>query len=186
MPHPNESDVDLVHDLRWFILPTQLKQLLPDMTSVTMNDCLRDAAKQLVNHDSSKVLRNTIESLLDDMTTKRVHAQSESVPTNCISNAYNLIRGSMFEAALNQKVTKAIDHQWICLLGDSIDDFVFLIDRPCLQLLLEKDRRLLVVATDNLVNDVLPVTRDILLQKATIVQWLGGRKVSLLRGIGQL
>ena len=65
-----------------------------------------------------------------------------------------------FEAALNQKVAKTVDHQWVGLSNDGLDDIELLLDCAYLQFLLQKDRSLLIVVANNLVHDVTPITVD--------------------------
>ena len=67
----------------------------------------------------------------------------------------------MLKAALNQEVAKTVNHQGVGLSDDSLDYFVFLFRSADFQLLLEEDGGLLVVVTDNLVDDILPVAVDI-------------------------
>jgi len=73
VPHSAKGLVDILHDLRWRLSPAKLKQLLPDMASVTMDYGLWNTTKKLVNHDSLVLLRNRIESLLDDVAAESIH-----------------------------------------------------------------------------------------------------------------
>lgn len=73
MPHPTESFIDKLHDLGRTLSPPQFKQLLPDVTGISMNDCLRDAAKQFVDHNGLVILGDRVKCLLNNVTTKGVH-----------------------------------------------------------------------------------------------------------------
>ena len=64
------------------------------------------------------------------------------------------------EAALDQKIAKTIDHQWVGLSNDGLDDIELLLGCAYLQFLLQKDRSLLIVVANNLVHDVTPITVD--------------------------
>ncbi len=41
MPHASKGFVDVLHDLRWRVAPSQFEKLLPDVTSVAVNHRLR-------------------------------------------------------------------------------------------------------------------------------------------------
>src|SRR5690242_12678749 len=73
MPHTTKSFIDILHDLWWRLSPAKFEKLLPDMTSVTMNDSLRDTTKEFVNHDGLIVLWDRVKSLLNDVAAKCVH-----------------------------------------------------------------------------------------------------------------
>lgn len=51
MPHAGQRIVDELHDLRRRVVPTKLKQLLPDMAGIAVNDRLWNAAQKLMDHD---------------------------------------------------------------------------------------------------------------------------------------
>lgn len=127
MPHASESFVDMPHDLRRRIAPAELEELLPNVACIAVHDRFRDPTEQLMNHDSLVFLRNTVECLLDNMATKRIHAELERVATDGIGNRNHLIVSSMLKTSLNQEVAEAIDHEWKCLSNDGFDNFVFLI-----------------------------------------------------------
>lgn len=110
MPHTFQRFVDILHDLWWRVAPTKLEQLLPDMASVAMDDRLRNATEQFVNHDGFVVLGNNVERFLNYVATKCIHTQAQSVATDGIRYSYYLLRGTVFEAALYKKVAKAIYH----------------------------------------------------------------------------
>lgn len=81
----------------------------------------------------------------------------------------------MLEASLDEKVAKAIDHEWIGLGNNRFNDVEFLLWRSNLELLLKEDRCLLVVVADNLVNDILPVAVDAAVKETAVVQGFSGR-----------
>ena len=87
----------------------------------------------------------------------------------------------MLKATLDKKVAKPVDHQGISLGDDSFYDFVLLLDGTHFELLLQEDRSLLIVVTDNLVNDVLPVASHASVEEATIIEGLHGRDIGLSR-----
>lgn len=179
MPHTTKGIVDKLHDLGWGLSPPQLEQLLPDMTGVSVNDRLRDATEQLVDHDGLVVLWDRIERLLNDVATEGIHRQVEGVATDGFGNLDDLLWSAVLEAALNEKVAKTIDHERIGLGNDRLDNIVLLLRGADLELLLKEDGRLLVVVADDLVNNVLPVTVDIAVKEAPVVQRLGGWQIRL-------
>jgi hypothetical protein len=125
-----------------------------------MYDGLRDAAKKLTHHDGLELFRYTIEGFLDYMASESVHAQCHSIATNRICNALDLLRGSVFETPLNEKVAETVDHQLISLSNNSINNRMFLLCSADFEFLLQKDRCLLIVIADNLVNNILPIAVD--------------------------
>lgn len=122
-----------------------------------MNNGLRDAAEKLVNHDSLVILGHRVESLLDNMAAERVHGKAKCVATNCFRNLDDLLRGAVLETTLDEKVTEAIDHQWMGLKNDSVHNLILLVGCADLELLLEKDGGLLVIIAYYLVDNVLPI-----------------------------
>ena len=151
-----------------------------------------------MNHGGFVLFGDSIESFLDDMATESIHAQGKNIATNstgncndlsrvsqnswytrCVINGTYLFRSTVLEAALNKKVAEAIDHKRICLSNDRLNDFEFLFHSANLELLLKKDRRLLIIVADNFVNDVLPVASDIAIKQTTVVQWLHRGDVGL-------
>lgn len=88
----------------------------------------------------------------------------------------------MLEAALDQEVSKAVDHEGVCLSNNGLDDLVFLLRSSDLELLLEENGSLLVVVADDLVDNVLPVAIDVAIQETTIVEGLGGGQIRLSFG----
>ena len=182
MPHATQSLVDIFHDEGRSSTPAKLKQLLPDMARVAVDDRLRNAAQKLVNHDGLVLLGYAVKRLLDDMAAKSVHAEVQSVATDSLCNRYHLFRGSMLEAALDEEVTETVDHQWISLVDDGLNDFELLLRCAEFQLLLKEDGSLLVVAAHNLVDDVAPVAAHVTIEQAAVVEWLNGAHVVLALG----
>ncbi len=164
MPHTAKSLVDLEHDLRWLPAPAQLKEFLPDMTSIAMDDCFWDTTKEFTNHVSFMGFRNRIKRLLDNMTTESIHAEGNNIALNTIGDRNDLIRCAVLEAALHQEVAEAVDHEWIRLVDNCINDLKLLFYSANLELLLEKDRSLLIIAANNLIDNVLPVAGNRLVE----------------------
>lgn len=176
MPHATQGFVDILHDLRRRFGPSQLKQLLPDMASVAVNNCLGNPPQQLMDHDRLVVLGNRIECLLHHVATKRIHRQVECIAADGLGNLDDLLWSTVFKTALNQEVAKPVDHQRVGLRNNGLNNVVLLLGSSNLQLLLQEDGGLLVIVADNLVNDVLPVASDIAVKQAAIVQRLRGRR----------
>ena len=82
MPHATKGFVDILHNLWGRVAPTEFKQLLPDVASVTMDHSLRDTTEQLVDHNGLVFFRDTIKGLLNHMTAESIHAQVERVATD--------------------------------------------------------------------------------------------------------
>lgn len=185
VPHAPERIIDVLHNLRWRLCPTEFKELLPNVASVAVDHCLGDSTQKFMDHDCLVVLWDRVKGFLNDMAAKRVHRETQSVSTNSLSNLDDLFGSAVFKATLHQEVTEAIDHQRIGLGHDGLHDFVLLFRSTNLQLLLQKDGCLLVIVADDLVNDVLPVAVDIAVQQTAVVEWLRWWKVGLsLRGSG--
>lgn len=110
MPHAAKSLIDIAHDLGRGVTPAELKQLLPNVARIAVDDRLRDTAKQLVDHGSLVLFGNSIKRLLDNMAAKGIHAEIERITTDGLGNCDDLIVGSMLEAALNKEVAEAVDH----------------------------------------------------------------------------
>lgn len=183
MPHATKSLIDLEHDLRRFATPAELEQLLPDMTSIAVNDSIWDASKQLTDHVSFVVLRYGVEGLLDDMTTKGIHAQSDDVAVDGVRDSDDLVWSAVLEASLNQEVAETIDHERISLTDDGLDDLVLLLCSADLELLLQEDGCLLVIVADDLIDNVLPITRDSFVQKTPVIHRLKRCDVGLAAGV---
>jgi hypothetical protein len=177
VPHATQGLVDVLHDLRWRTAPAELEQLLPDMASIAVDDSFRDAAEKLVDHDGLVLLRHAVKRLLNDVASERVHAEVQSVTTNSLCNGHHLLRRAMLEAALDQEVTETVDHEWIGLVDDGLHDVKLLLWRAKFQLLLKEDGSLLVIAANNLVDDVAPVAAHVTIKQAAIVEWLDGAHV---------
>lgn len=160
MPHASKSLVDLGHDLRWLATPSKLEQFLPDMASISMDDSVRNPSEELSDHVSLVTLGNRVESFLNNMTAKGVHAQRDDVTMYGVCDGNDLIGRAMLEASLNEEVTKTVDHERVGLIDDSLDDVKLLFSCANLQLLLQKDGSLLIIVAHNLVDNILPVTRD--------------------------
>ena len=139
MPHATKRFVDLEHDLRWLAAPSELKQLLPDMTSITMDDGVRDPAKKFPNHVSFVAFWNRVEAFLDDVAAKRVHAKSNHIATNSVCDSNDLVWCAMLEATLYKEVAEAVDHQRVCLIDDRLNNFELLLSCANLELLLQED-----------------------------------------------
>lgn len=92
-----------------------------------------------MNHDCLPILWDAVKCLLDNMTTEGVHAQVESVVLDGHGDADHLRLGAVLEAALNQEVAEAVDHQWVGVSYDCVDDIELLSRRAKLKLLLKKD-----------------------------------------------
>lgn len=92
VPHAAKGLVDISHDLRWRVAPAELEKLLPHMASISVDDRLRNTSKKLVNHSGFVLLRDAVKSLLHDMATEWVHAQTERISTNCASDSDDLRR----------------------------------------------------------------------------------------------
>jgi len=177
VPHTTEGFVDVPHDLGRRVTPAQLKELLPDVAGIAVDDSLGDTSEELVDHRRLVFLGDTIEGLLNDVAAERVHTQGECITANRTSNCNHLLRCAVLKAALNQEVSEAVDHQRIGLRDDRLDDVILLLWRADLQLLLQEDRRLLIVVTDDLVDDILPVAAHVTVQQTTVVHRLDRRHV---------
>ena len=80
-----------------------------------------------MRHDGLVIVRHDIEGLLYDMTTKRIHAQTQRIAADGVADSEDLLWCSVIKAALYQEITKAIDHQRISLSDDCLDDVEFLL-----------------------------------------------------------
>lgn len=118
MPHASKCLIDLQHNLRWFARPSQFEKLLPDVTGISMNDSIWNASKKFLDHVCFVCLWDGVEGLLNDVTTKRIHAECDHIALNGISDGDNLLRSAVLEAALYKEVAKAIDHQGVCLVDN--------------------------------------------------------------------
>lgn len=183
VPHATQSLVDELHDKRRLSTPAELEQLLPDVACVAVDNGFRNATQELVNHDGLVLLGHAVKSLLDDMTAESVHAEVQSIAADSLSNCHNLLGRAMLEAALDEEIAESVDHQGIGLVDDGLHNVELLLGRAKLQLLLKKDGSLLVIAADNLVDDVAPVAARITVEQTAVVERLNGAHVVLtLRG----
>lgn len=183
MPHALQSLVDVSHDLWWRIAPAELEQLLPYVACIAMNNCLGDAAEQLMHHDCFVLLWHAVKRLLHNVAAECIHAEVEGIPANRLCDGHDLLWRAVLEATLNKEVSEAVDHQRVGLVDDGTHDLEFLVSRTYFELLLKEDRGLLVVVTHDLVNDVLPIATHVAIKKTAIVQWLSCSNVgrTLLR-----
>lgn len=110
MPHTAQSLIDVAHDLRWRVAPPELKELLPNVARVAVDDGLWNAAKKLVYHSRLVLFRDAVEGLLDDVAAECIHAQSKGIAADGLSDGDNLIVRAMLKAALYEEVAEAIDH----------------------------------------------------------------------------
>lgn len=149
------------------------------MTRISMYHSLGDPAEKLMHHGGLMLLWNTVKRLLDDVASERVHAQAQCAAFDCIGNGDNLLSRSMLEAALNEEIPKPIHHERIGLAGNRFDDLVFLFRCANLELLLQENGCLLVVTADNFVHNIFPITRNILVKKASVVERLEWRDIRL-------
>jgi hypothetical protein len=113
-----------------------------------------------VNHNRLIVLGNRIKCLLNDVTAECIHGKIQCVASDSFSYLDNLLWSTMLEAALDKEIAKAIDHQWIGLSDNGLNNIIFLLSRPNFELLLKEDRCLLVIIANNLIDNVLPVAVD--------------------------
>jgi len=178
MPHTTQSFVDILHDLRRRVTPAKLKQLLPDMASVSMDDSLGNTTKKLVNHDSLAIFWHNVKSFLYNMAAEGIHAELQGVASDGIGNGDNLLGCAMFEATLNEKVTKAVDHELVSLGDNGLNKLKLLLWRRHFQFLLQEDGCLLVVADNNLVDNVLPVAVHAAVEEAAVIERFHGRDIA--------
>lgn len=179
VPHSTQSLVDVLHDLRWRATPAKLEELLPDVAGIAVDDSLRNSTQQLMNHDGLVLLGHAVESLLNNVASEGVHAEVQGVATNSLGDTNNLLGRTMLEAALDEEVAETVDHERVGLLDDGVDDFELLLWSADLELLLEEDGSLLVIAADNLVDYVTPITTHVTVEEATIVERLHSAHVVL-------
>lgn len=174
VPHALQSLVDMLHDLGRGGRPAQLKQFLPDVASIAVNDSLRDTAKKLVHEERLPFLRNRVEGFLDDMATKWIHRKVEGVPTDGLRNLDDLVGKTMLEASLDQEIAEPIDHERESLGHDGLNNVVLLLWGADLKLLLQENGGLLIIVANNLVDNVLPVASNVTIQETTVVERFGG------------
>ena len=122
-----------------------------------------------MDHDSFVLFGNAVEGLLNHMTSEGVHAKAQRVTLDRIGYCNNLFRCTVLKAPLNEKVAKTVDHQGISLAHYGLDHIILLFCGTDFELLLKKYRCLLVIVTNDLVHYILPVARDIFVQKSPVV-----------------
>jgi hypothetical protein len=83
-----------------------------------------------------------------------------------------LFGGAVFKAALDEEIAKPIYHERICLTSNGLDDIEFLFSCADFELLLKEDGCLLVITANDLVNDVFPIARDVLIEETSVIQGL--------------
>lgn len=171
-PLANKSSVDCSHDHRWWSLPAELEQLLPNVASISMNNGVADAGQQFTHHLMLESLGNAVEGLLNDVAAKCISAKTHSVSFNMSSQAHDLVVVGALEDALNKEVAKAITHELETTIDDGVDDGILERWLGVLDLLLEEYGRLLVVARDDLVDDHVPVRSDARLEELAPVDLL--------------
>lgn len=179
MPHTPKCFIDIFHDLRGRFGPAKFEKLLPDMTGITVNNCLRNATKEFVDHDGLVIFWNRIKCFLNDVASECIHREIQGISTDGLSNLDDLLGSTMLEATLDEEVAKAIDHQRIGLCHNSFNNVIFLLGCTYLELLLEENRCLLVVITDDFVNNILPVAVYCTVKETTIIKWFRSGQVRL-------
>ncbi len=92
----------------------------------------------------------------------------------------------MLKASLDQEVAEAVDHQWIGLCHNRLDDVILLLSCADLELLLKEDRSLLIIVAHDLVNNVLPVAINSTVKQTTVVERLGSRQIGRTLGNSSL
>lgn len=177
MPHSTKRIVDELHDLRGGFSPTKLKQLLPYVARIAVDDSFRNSSQQFVYHDRLVLFGNRIKRFLNNVAAERIHGKIQGISTYSLCNLDHLLWSSMLKATLNKEITEAVYHQGVSLGHNSLNDLVLLFRGANLQFLLKKNGSLLVIVADNLVDNVLPITVDIAIQQTTIVEWLCWRQI---------
>jgi hypothetical protein len=71
------------------------------MASIAVDDGIGNSSQELVNHDRFVVLRDRVESLLNDVASKGVHREIEGVAPNSLRDFDHLFRRTVLEASLN-------------------------------------------------------------------------------------
>lgn len=130
------------------------------MAGVAVNNCLGNAAKQLMDHNRLIVLGNRVKGFLNDVAAECIHGEIQCVASNSFSNLDNLLWSTMFEATLDKEVAKAVNHQRVGLSDNGLDNIILLLSSPNLELLLKKDGCLLIIIANNLIDNILPVAVD--------------------------
>ena len=92
-----------------------------------------------MHHDGLEFFWDTIESLLNHMTAKSIHAEGECISPDRVGNGDDLIWCAVFEAALDEEVAETVGHERKSLRNDGLNDVILLILCAKFELLLEKD-----------------------------------------------
>lgn len=92
-----------------------------------------------MHHDCLVLLGHTVESLLHNMTSESIHAEIESIAADSLGNLNDLLRSAVLKAALYQEIAKAIDHERVGLLDDSLYDLELGLGHANFELLLQED-----------------------------------------------
>lgn len=179
-PLTNKCSIDSAHDHWWGTLPSELEELLPDVASIAMNNGVPDTREKFTDHLVLEALWNTIKSLLDDMATESISAEANSVVLDVGSEAHDLIVIGALEDALDEEVAEAIAHQLETTTDDAVNDRVLESWFRVLDLLLEEDGGLLIVAGDDFVDNQIPVSGDTRFKKLTPVDLLSRVNVDML------
>lgn len=177
MPHVLQVRVDEFHDLRTSTLPAKLEELLPDMASVTVDDGILDAHEKVVDHEALLLLRGVVKGLLNDVTAKSIHTELDGMTADALGNVEDVRRRTVLHTALDEEVAKAVEHQVLALTDDDLDDGLLLFSTTGLDLLLEEQRCLLVVATDDFVHDHFPIGGNVFVEEATVVERLSRKYI---------
>lgn len=142
------------------------------MARIAVDDSLGNTTEQLVYHGCLVFLGYAVKGFLNNVATKSIHAERKRVTTNGLGNSDYLLMGTVLEAALDQEIAKAVDHQSVCLRNDCFDNLVLLLRGAYFELLLKKDGSLLIIIADDFVNDILPVAAHVAIQQPTVVHGL--------------
>ena len=121
-PSACDRTVDIGHDRRGSVGPTDFKDLLPDMTSVPMDNRLSDTSKHLGDDPGLGILFYIIQRFLDYMASKGITSQRQDITPHRLRQSINLLSRSEFETALDQEVAKSVRHQRVGLTQDRVND----------------------------------------------------------------
>ena len=76
------------------------------------------------------------------------------------------------EAALNKEVAKAVDHEWVGLSNNRLNNLVLLLNSAHFELLLQENRSLLVIVANDFVNNIFPVASHGAIEETTVIERL--------------
>lgn len=110
MPHAFQSLIYFEHDLRGLITPAKLEQFLPNMACIAMDHRFGDSSKKFMHHHGLVFFGDTVKGFLDDMASKRVHAEAQSIASYRIRDGNYLFRRTMFKASLHEKIPESVHH----------------------------------------------------------------------------